>query len=69
MCIRDRDKSAKLYKKLSYNQVLHDELKVMDTTAVVLCKENNIPLRVFNMLKKGALMSIINGEEAGTIIK
>ena len=48
---------------------MHDELKVMDTTAVVLCKENNIPLRVFNILKKGALMSIINGEEAGTIIK
>ena len=65
----EKDKSAKLYKKLSYNQVLQDELKVMDTTAVVLCKENNIPLRVFNMLKKGALMSIINGEEAGTIIK
>ena len=65
----EKNKSAKLYKKLSYNQVLHDELKVMDTTAVVLCKENNIPLRVFNMLKKGALMSIINGEEAGTIIK
>ena len=65
----EKDKSAKLHKKLSYNQVLHDELKVMDTTAVVLCKENNIPLRVFNMLKKGALMSIINGEEAGTIIK
>ena len=65
----EKDKSAKLYKKLSYNQVLHDELKVMDTTAVVLCKENNIPLRVFNMLKKDALMSIINGEEAGTIIK
>ena len=65
----EKNKSAKLYKKLSYNQVLHDELKVMDTTAVVLCKENNIPLRVFNMLKKDALMSIINGEEAGTIIK
>lgn len=64
-----KDNSAKLYKKLSYNQVLHDELKVMDTTAVVLCKENKIPLRVFNMLKKGALMSIINGEETGTIIK
>ena len=64
-----KDNSAKLYKKLSYNKVLHDELKVMDTTAVVLCKENKIPLRVFNMLKKGALMSIINGEETGTIIK
>ena len=48
---------------------MSEELEVMDTTAVVLCKENNLPLRVFNMLKKGALMSIINGEETGTIIK
>ena len=62
-------KDAKLYKELSYNQVLSKELKVMDTTAIVLCKENGIPLRVFNMLKKGALMSIINGEDTGTIIK
>ena len=60
---------AKLYKELTYNQVLTEELEVMDTTAVVLCKENNLPLRVFNMLKKGALISIINGEETGTIIK
>ena len=60
---------AKFYKKLTYNQVLSEELEVMDTTAVVLCKENNLPLRVFNMLKKGALISIINGEETGTIIK
>lgn len=60
---------AKFYKELTYNQVLSEELEVMDTTAVVLCKENNLPLRIFNMLKKGALISIINGEETGTIIK
>ena len=60
---------AKLYDKLTYNEVLSKELKVMDTTAVVLCKENNIPLRVFNMLKKGSLMDIINGENTGTIIQ
>ena len=64
-----KHKDAKLYKELTYNQVLNEELKVMDTTAVVLCKENKIPLRVFNMLKKGALMSIINGKDSGTIIK
>jgi len=62
-------KDAKLFKELTYNEVLSKELKVMDTTAVVLCKENNIPLRVFNMLKKGSLMNIINGENTGTIIK
>ena len=60
---------AKFYKELTYNQVLSEELEVMDTTAVVLCKENNLPLRVFNMLKKDALISIINGKETGTIIK
>jgi uridylate kinase len=64
-----KHKDAKLYKELTYNQVLNEELKVMDTTAVVLCKENKIPLRVFNMLKKGALISIINGEDTGTLIK
>jgi len=64
-----KHKDAKLYKELTYNQVLNEELKVMDTTAVVLCKENKIPLRVFNMLKKGALMSIINGKDSGTLIK
>ncbi len=62
-------KDAKFYKELTYNEVLSKELKVMDTTAVVLCKENNIPLKVFNMLKKGSLMSIINGECTGTTIK
>ena len=62
-------KDAKFYKELTYNEVLSKELKVMDTTAVVLCKENNIPLKVFNMLKKGSLMSIINGESTGTTIK
>ena len=61
----NKHKDAKFYKELTYNQVLNDELKVMDTTAVVLCKENKIPLRVFNMLKKDSLMSIINGEDTG----
>jgi uridylate kinase len=64
-----KHKDAKLFKELTYNEVLSKELKVMDTTAVVLCKENNIPLRVFNMLKKDSLMSIINGENTGTVIK
>ena len=62
-------KDAKLYKKLSYNQVINEELKVMDTTAIVLCKENKIPLRVFNMLEKNSLVSIIKGNKIGTIIE
>ena len=64
-----KHKDAKLYKKLSYNQVINEELKVMDTTAIVLCKENNIPLRVFSMLEKNSLVSIIRGDKIGTIIE
>ena len=64
-----KHKDAKLYKKLSYNQVISEELKVMDTTAIVLCKENNIPLRVFSMLEKNSLVSIIKGDKIGTIIE
>lgn len=41
----------------------------MDTTAIVLCKENKIPLRVFNMLEKNSLVSIIKGNKIGTIIE
>ena len=44
---------AKLYDKLTYNEVLEKQLGVMDLTAIVLCKENNMPLKVFNILKKG----------------
>ena len=41
----------------------------MDTTAVVLCKENNIPLRIFNMLEKNSLIKIIDGKDIGTVIR
>ena len=64
-----KNKDAKLFKKLSYNDVIKKELKVMDTTAVVLCKENNIPLRIFNMLEKNSLIKIIDGKNIGTVIK
>ena len=64
-----KNKDAKLFKKLSYNEVIKKELKVMDTTAVVLCKENNIPLRIFNMLEKNSLIKIIDGKNIGTVIR
>ena len=64
-----KNKDAKLFKKLSYNEVIKKELKVMDTTAVVLCKENNIPLRIFNMLEKNSLIKIIDGKDIGTVIR
>ncbi len=63
------DKSATRYDELSYDQVIQDKLAVMDTTAIVLCRDNNIPIRVFDMNEDGILMRIIAGESIGTIVK
>src|SRR5512136_407371 len=59
---------AKMYKKISYTDVLTKNLKVMDATAVSLCRENNIPIRVFNIAKKGNIKSVICGKTVGTIV-
>jgi len=63
-----RDPAAKLYKQLSYDEVLEKKLQVMDATAVVLCRDQNMPLRVFNMNKPGALNRIIMGADEGTLV-
>jgi len=60
---------AKKFKKIGYLEVLKRNLKVMDATAISLCKENNIPIIVFNLLKKGNLKKIISGEKIGTVVK
>ncbi len=59
---------AKMYKKISYTETLAKNLKVMDATAVSLCRENNIPIRVFNIGKKGNIKSVICGKTVGTIV-
>ena len=63
-----KDKNAKRYESLSYDKVIEEKLGVMDTTAVVLCRENNMPLRVLNMLKPGSLMRAALGEDEGTLV-
>ncbi len=63
------DKSATRYDELSYDQVIQDKLAVMDTTAIVLCRDNNIPIRVFDMNEDGILMRIMAGENIGTMVK
>ncbi len=60
--------NAKLYKKLTYDQVLGDKLNVMDATAIVMCRDNKIPLRVFNMFNQGDLKRIALGEDVGTSV-
>lgn len=63
------DPSAELYAQLSYDQVLDKKLGVMDLTAIVLCREHKMPLRVFRMSKPGALLKLIVGGDEGTLIE
>jgi uridylate kinase len=63
-----KDPSAEFYATLTYDQVLEQGLGVMDATAVVLCKENNMPLRVMNINEQGALARLVSGESVGTLV-
>ena len=56
------------YDKVTYSDVIKNELRVMDMTAITLCKENNIPIRVFDIKNRGHLLDIIMGSNIGTII-
>ncbi|WP_297453215.1 UMP kinase [Persephonella sp.] len=60
---------AKLLKEISYLDVINKNLKVMDHTALTLCMENNLPIIVFNIKKKGNLMKILLGEPIGSVVK
>jgi uridylate kinase len=59
---------AEHYPSLTYDQVLDKRLGVMDATAVVMCRDNDLPLRVFNVHNKGDLLRIVNGEDVGTLV-
>ncbi|MFT5889100.1 MAG: uridylate kinase [Zhongshania sp.] len=63
-----RDPSAVKYDYLSYDEVLDKKLEVMDLTAICLCRDHNMPLRVFAMEQQGALLNIVVGGEEGTLI-
>ncbi len=64
-----KDPSAKRYSRLSFDEVLDKKLGVMDLTAIVLCRDNNMPLKVFDMNKHGALMRVMQGEDEGTLVE
>jgi len=63
-----KDNSAVRYEKLSYDEVIEQKLNVMDATAVVLCRENKMPLRVLDMNKNGALFRAASGQDEGTLV-
>ena len=63
-----KNPNAKKYAKISYRDVMVEELGVMDQTAITLCKENSLPLIVLNINQPGAVMKAIRGERVGTLV-
>ena len=59
---------AKRYETVSYDRVLADKLSVMDATAIVMCRDNKIPLRVFDLTRRDALVRAISGDNVGTLV-
>ena len=64
-----KNKSAKKFESLTYMDVLKKELKVMDLTAISLCKDNKLPIVVFNLFKPGNIKRVVLGEKIGTVIR
>jgi uridylate kinase len=64
----EKDVNATKFDKISFNEVLSKGLKVMDTTAFTLSQENELPIIVFDMNKKGNLLKIVSGEAIGTVV-
>lgn len=65
----EKDPTAKKFTEISYDEVLSRGLKVMDLTAICMCKENNMPIYVFDMDTVGNLKKVIDGEQIGTLVK
>ncbi len=65
----EKDPSATKYNQLSFDEAIAKNLKIMDMTAFTLCKENKLPIIVFDMNKPGNLLKLVMGEEIGTLIK
>ena len=63
-----KNSNAKMYETINYDDAINKKLAVMDATALVLCRDNNIPLRVFNLFHQGDLTRIIQGENIGTMV-
>ena len=64
----NKDKDAEFIKELSYIEVLNRHLGVMDSTAISLCMENDLPIIVFNLLKEGNIHRVVSGEKVGTLV-
>jgi uridylate kinase len=63
-----QDKNARHYPRLTFQQVLSDRLNVMDATAVVMCRDHSLPLRVYNLNANGDLVRVARGDDVGTLV-
>ncbi|MDH3533714.1 MAG: UMP kinase [Gammaproteobacteria bacterium] len=63
-----KNPDAKRFETVSYDQVLADKLLVMDATAIVMCRDNDLPLRVFDLTRANALVQAMSGENVGTLV-
>lgn len=63
-----KNPAAKRYDLLSFDKVIGDKLNVMDTTAVVMCRDNGLPIRVFDLTDEGGLVRLVRGENVGTLV-
>jgi uridylate kinase len=64
----NKNPDAQFYSHLTYDEALDQRLNVMDTTALVLCRDNNLPMRVMNIFEPGAVMRLMQGEDIGSLI-
>jgi uridylate kinase len=64
-----KDPAATLYKRLTYDEALDQRLNVMDASALVLCRDHAMPLRVMNVFEPGAVMRLVQGEDIGSLIE
>jgi uridylate kinase len=62
------DPDAELYQSVSFDQVLSKKLNVMDATAIVMCRDNKLPIRVFDLTEENALVRLVRGEDVGTLV-
>ncbi len=65
----EKDSTATKFDEISYDEIYNRNLKVMDLTATTMCKENNMPIYVFNMDEYGNLNKVVKGEKIGTLVK
>jgi uridylate kinase len=64
----NKDPNATLYESISFDEAINKNLQVMDATAFALCRDRQLPIKVFSIFKQGSLLRVVNGENEGTLV-